>query len=381
MNPPSSAGDARSPRRLGLSRLLLALGSLVASLVALELGVRAFAPQPTLAEAPRLLRGQLTEPGDHALRTAEYEVVAHVNRHGFVDHEWSEVKDHPRVLVLGDSFVQAAQVPLEAGFGRRLAAELGGTVDVESMGVPGAGQATELDVLTTYGLARDPDVVVLGFLVANDVLNNHPLLEAKDDKPFYRLRGGDLERVDAVGWSPPGGPLWSLSAAWRLVARTFAERALVTQKLALGGGIPIDLRVYDPAPSPVWDEAWAVTDALVGALARRCAEAGVGFGVVLFPDAVQATRDGRARADQRWPPLAGWDPAAAQARAHTLLSARAPVQDLLPDFVAADAAGAPPLYLAEDGHWTAAGHALAARGAAPFVARLLREAGATGTGG
>ena len=356
----------------GLSRIAVALGSLAASLGVVEVGVRMVAPQPVAAETPPLLRGQLTEPGDHPVRTAEYGVTVHVNRHGFADGEWTETKARPRVIVLGDSFVQAAQVPLEAGFGRRLEAELNGAAEVESMGVPGAGQATELDVLTTYALPRDPDLVLLGFLVANDVLNNHPLLEAKDDKPFYRLRDGALERVDAVSYAPPGGALWRWSATWRLVARTFAERAVVAQKVALGGGVPIDLRIYDPRPDPVWEDAWRVTDALLGEMARRCADAGVGFGVLLFPDAVQATVEGRSRADQRWPALAGWGPSAAQIRARFVAGGHGPVHDLLPDFVAADVASPlDPLYFRGDGHWTPAGHALAARAAAPFVAGLL----------
>ncbi len=365
-----------------LSRLLLALGSVGVSLGLLEVGVRTFAPQPVAGETPALLRGQLTEPGDHAVRTAEYAVTVHVNRQGFVDTEWSATKDRPRVIVLGDSFVQAAQVPVEAGFGRQLEAALGGLAEVESMGVPGAGQATELDVLTTYALPREPDLVLLGFLVANDVLNNHPLLEAKDDKPFYRLRDGALERVDAVSYAPPGGPLWRLSDTWRLVARTFAERAVVEQKLALGGGVPIDLRVYDAHPDPVWDEAWAVTDALIAEMARRCAAAGVRFAVVLFPDVVQATAAGRARAAERWPALADWDPASAQTRARFVIARHAPVYDLLPDFTAADAASpAEPLYFPADGHWTPAGHARAAAGTAAFVAPLLRTSGAAAGGG
>ena len=37
----------------------------------------------------------------------------------------------------------------------------------------------------------------------------------------------------------------------------------------------------DPGPDPTWAEAWAVTDALIAEMARRCAEAGVDFAVLL----------------------------------------------------------------------------------------------------
>lgn len=364
------------PRRLALASttLLLALG-------AVELGVRTLAPQPDGAPLG-LLRGPFTTPGDHPVRTEEYAVTVHVNRHGFVDREWADSKRGPRVVVVGDSFVQAAQVPLEAGYGRRLEAELGGLAEVESVGVPGAGQATELDLLAAVILPRDPDVVVLGFLVANDVLNNHPLLEQKDDKPFYRLRGGVLERVDAVGWDPPGGPLWRASATWRLVARAAAERRVATQKLEAGRGVPLDLRVYDPTADPTWEEAWAVTDALLAEMARRCTAAGARLVVVLFPDAVSAGGAGREAAVTRWPALGGWDLEAPTRRAAALAARHATVVDLAPGFAAhAGPAGvdAPPpsaLHLPRDGHWTAEGHALAARLSAPAVREALSGSGA-----
>lgn len=350
-----------------LARAGLVLAGLVVGLGLVEAGVRVGDPQPVASVAPR--RGALTTPGVHRVRTEEYDVEVRVNASGFVDGPWGS-GDRPLVVVLGDSFVQAAQVPLEDGFGRRLEAALG-EGEVRSLGVPGAGTATALELLEQFALPARPDLVILGFLVANDVLNNHPLLEDKDDKPFYRLGPGGLDRVDAVGWDPPGGALWRWSAAWRWVARARAERAVTERKLALGRGMPIDLRVHDPAPDPVWEEAWAVTGALLGELAARCEAAGVGFGVVLFPDGVQATEAGRARATREWPEAAAWDFTRAQARARTLAAGVAPTLDLLPALRAAD--GPQPLYFPEDGHWTARGHRVAAEAAASFVMERLAE--------
>ena len=335
-------------------------------------------PQPpiAIAEAP-LLRGELTVPGDHDVATEEYRVRVHVNRQGFVDREWGPKQPGlPRVVVLGDSFVQAAQVPLEAGFGRQLQAQLsalGQPAEVLSMGVPGAGTATELGVLEQYALPQRPDLVLLGFLVSNDVLNNHPLLEGKDDKPFFALRDGALVPVDAPAMAAPAWTrgFWAQhSHLIRWVGRTVSTRAVSERKLALGKGIPLDLRVHDPAPDPTWAEAWTLTDALIGALAARCEAAGVDFAVLLFPDSLQATRAGAERARQSWPEAAGWDFAAAQHKIDTIAQKHAPTLDLLPALSAAD--GGPPLYLAKDGHWTARGHAVAAEGAAGFVAERLR---------
>lgn len=390
-------------------RAILLAGGLVVGLVLAEGAVRVFAPQPLgVAEPPPLLRGELTAPGDHPVRTSEYDVVVHVNADGFVDREWGP-RTEARVVVIGDSFVQAAQVPLAAGFGRVLDGALP-EAEVLSMGVPGAGTATALGVLETYALPRSPDVVLLGFLVANDVLNNHPLLEGKDDKPFYALRDGELVPSDAASAAARSDTLIrSPLHAARWVGRTLATRRATKRKLELGGGVPVDLRVHDPGcaewgrpldltvlmpedgeglnvrrevrsdgyvgPDPLcaaWDDAWAVTDALIAEMARRCDDAGVRFGVVLFPDAVVATRAGREDAARRWPEVARWDVERAWRRARETAERHAPTLDLLPAFQAADAAGEGPLFYAQDGHWTPAGHALAAEASAPFVAGLLR---------
>lgn len=346
-------------------RPLLVLAGLAVGLVVAELGVRLAAPQP---ESVPLLRGQLTRPGETRVFTPEYDVRVHVNADGFVDREWGD-KRGPRVVLIGDSFVQAAQVTPGEGIGRRLEAELPG-VEVLSMGVPGAGTATELGVLETWGLPARPDVVVLGFLVANDVLNNHPLLDTHPDKPFYRLANGGVVPAGPTGEAVPLPWLWSRSHAFRLVAGLWAAREAAQEKIAAGGGIPVDYQVYAPTPDPRWEEAWAITGGLLTRVAEACADAGVPLVIALFPDQVQATADGRARVVHDWPQMATWDPTAAQRRARALAEPIAPTIDLLPAFTAAPPA--PPLYFPRDGHWTPAGHALAARALAPEVAARLR---------
>jgi len=352
-------------------RLALALSSTLLCLAALEGVARLLAPVPVAPPSQKLVRGNLTEPGDHPDATPEYSVTVHVNAHGFVDTEWPD--SPPDVLVIGDSFVQAAQVPLNAGFGRELADATG--LRVESMGVPGAGTGTALGVLETYGLQRRPRLVLLGLLVGNDVLNNSPALDSKRDKPFYDVRAdGSLVLTDRAALAASQGPLpalWSKSALWRYGWQQWTARAVAKDKVARGNGVPIDFRVYDPAVAPEWEHAWRVTGALVQRMAEVCAHAGVPFGVVLFPDAAGGTASGEARMHADWPITTGWDPAGAHERALALLTPLAPVVDLRPAVRAAEAADPTPLYFPQDGHWTARGHAVAALGAAPFVRTLL----------
>jgi len=371
-----SAGRARLS-----TRLMVSFGAALLALSVIEIGVRVLRPQVDAPiETPALLRGQFREPGVHPNRSGEFSVQVQVNRDRFVDREWADPQPGvPRVLVIGDSFVEAAQVDLEQGFGRVLEAAMGeqrgALVEVLSLGVPGAGTGTALALLDVYAPRLRPQLVVLGFLLSNDVLNNHPLLEPKPDKPFYRLDGGvlvptDAQRSSSSAWRVP--VLWRISHTWRLVARTVVGRQLSLQSLERGGGMPLDLRVHDPAGGSTWDEAWAVTDALVGAMAARCAEQDISFATLIFPSQVEATQAGRAAAVQAWPALEDWDLDAAGARAHAMAVQHGPVLDLTPALAAGQHDA--PLYFSQDGHWTPAGHRVAAEASASFLSELLAPA-------
>lgn len=359
-----------------LPRLGLALAAAAAALGGAELAVRLASPQPPAVLHEGLLRGMFTRPGDHPVRTDELQGVVHVNAQGFVDEEWGPRQAGVlRVVLLGDSFVQAAQVPLQAGYGRVLADELstqaGRPIEVLSLGVPGAGTATALLLAREHLAELQPDVLLYGLTTSNDVLNNHPSLDPKTDKPFFSLQGGTLVRVapQEAGLPPwARGPLWQHSHLARWAGRSLWARAEVADRLARGGGLPAELRVHDPAGGVVWEEAWQVTDALVGALA---AEAGDRvFATVLVPDQVECSRQGRARAVDAWPELATWDTDAARLRAGELAAGHGPVIDLCAALLAAERPDQP-LYLAEDGHWTTSGHRVAAQATATALLPLL----------
>ena len=357
-------------------RIALSLLTLVLSLSAVELGARAFG----LGDGPQaqLRRGAFLQPGRFANRTDEFDVVVQVNADGFVDRPWGPPQPgRPRVLLLGDSFVQAAQVEPGQGLGPRLEAALtqaGHPAEVLSAGVPGAGTATAL------GLAREllprlrPGLVVLGFLVANDVYNNDPRLDTKADKPF-------LHRVDGrlVSWDPADAglqgalaalsrsPLWRASAAVRAMGRAAGRAA--EARASVVDGLPGPLRVHDPARPAPWPEAWDTTEALIAELAALCGAHGAGFGVLLLPDAPMVDPTARAALTTAHPAAAALDWRQARVEAAARIGRHARVLDLGPALEAAAPTAA--LYFPVDGHWTAAGHAAAATAAAPAVREWL----------
>jgi hypothetical protein len=130
--------------------------------------------------------GNLFMPGAevHATNHAEYWVRAKANSLGFLDREPAIPKPPGtfRVLLLGDSFVEAVQVPLE----KKVQVVLEGglrkaypsrAIDVVAMGYSGIGQSGEISFYEAYGKRLQPDLVIV-LAVNNDFANNSAVLEA-----------------------------------------------------------------------------------------------------------------------------------------------------------------------------------------------------------
>ncbi|MGU3496849.1 hypothetical protein ACLBXM_22625 [Xanthobacteraceae bacterium A53D] len=135
------------------------------------------------------------------------------NAEGFLADLPQETPNACRVALIGDSFVQAVQVPIEDKIGARLIA-LGAQkklpLAVGAYGYGGTGQLNQLPFYDRYARAFAPRVVVLVY-VANDFANNSAALESirsgiDPDHPHrmfaHRLVDGTIAPlpVDNAGW-------------------------------------------------------------------------------------------------------------------------------------------------------------------------------------
>lgn len=190
--------------------LLIAIGIGLALLV-LELGLRLLIPPPAenfLAQ----YTGWAERPGAFYWEpngAGEWNFV-HINSKGLRDREYTYDKPaHTfRILVIGDSFVEANQVPLEKAFTKVLENELNaraGTTpfQVVAAGVNGWGTDQETLYYENEGYKYQPDLVLVLFTPANDVGNNDPKLQIKIDpqngqlgKPYFDLVGNGLQLKD-----------------------------------------------------------------------------------------------------------------------------------------------------------------------------------------
>src|SRR5579885_1658619 len=191
----------------------------VAFMAALEFGLSKFAPHPrTFYEQDEYI-GWKGVPGKEKRyadgRIASYltrrailnggEVVSRVkiNSHGFRDKErtYEKAENTFRILVLGDSFAEGIQVPLEKTFPYILEqklnseAEGGKRFEAINLGVSGFGTAQEYLALKHYGLKYHPDLVILAFFIGNDVGDNSFKVRGDPYRPYFVLNNGKLEEI------------------------------------------------------------------------------------------------------------------------------------------------------------------------------------------
>jgi hypothetical protein len=285
-----------------------------------------------------------------------------------------------RILMLGDSFVEGAQVPPEATVAKRLEDELrarsGRVVDVVNAGNAGFGTAQELLFLEHDGAGFQPDLVVLVFFVDNDLPDNGYAvsLERQLDtsrRPFFvpdghgGLRLRPFAAPEAHGMSDLKTGLRQLSVLFNIVENVMLwQEARDQENQQIGKNRPS----YQVQPPPEWEEAWLVTEGLLGRARESALAMGANFLLVVAPSNYQVdeqawrwlvagTQDRGRRYDRETPNRRIDGIAARTGVAHF---------DLLPGVRAAAASGGR-LYFPEDGHWTVEGHAVGARLLADYL--------------
>ena len=315
----------------------------VLSMLALEFWLSRFAPSPQTFPTgfwePDKYIGWKGKPGfEGEFKKGSIVSYVRMNSHGFRDKErrYEKKEDTFRILVLGDSFTEALQVPLERTFPyileEKLNSEGGGKrFEVINLGVSGFGTAQEYLALKYYGLKYNPDLVILEFFIGNDVVNNSLVLETERERPFFVLSDGKLEELpfkirtsnlsrgkeetnrDVNGqfrikylilkYSTRLFPNISYSLEDRIkqtpwLANLLWKFGIVNSKPQLPdkynkkNGIPIiDDYVYAEGYSREWEDAWEITKALILKLANELKSQKIGFLVVVIPNEYEFRSD------------------------------------------------------------------------------------------
>ncbi|MEN8184573.1 MAG: SGNH/GDSL hydrolase family protein [Myxococcota bacterium] len=358
--------DDKGRRR---ERWAVALLLMVSVLTALGLAEAVVRLLPSTALGFEYSAGRFTKP-------AEFEYPNDYNSRGFHDVvHGPKQAGVQRVLLLGDSYVEAYTVPLLQTVGRRLEHHLDssepGRFEVVAIGRSTWGQAHQLEMLRRLGPELRPDVVVTLFLSANDIRDNSPELQEAFEAQRARVR---------FPWR--GWPRFSGDDAPLFVLRRSRLNQLLSHRLALAGSgrdtgtIPIDYLVYATPPDESWRRAWARTATLVRKTHELSRELGARYALVAAstPHGVLGAEDGLRALIEAYPAMqhGEWDLDAPNRLIARLCRGEGiPFLDLERRFRDETRGSGRRLHWKYDGHWNAAGNDLAAQSMAPLVIELL----------
>jgi len=204
----------------------------------------------------------------------EFGYINHkTNSLGFNDDEHSLEKKSGtyRILVVGDSYVEAMQVERDSAFHQLIEAKLnanGRKTEVIAMGRSSQGTIAELKILEDYGLRFKPDLVILGFLPINDISDNSPALKER-----YNLLG--------MPFIPVRMKLFLRERSDLLFFLTDRIDRLRSSKERMSFFLEVfDLRKIEN--DPIWQQAWRNTYGALLKMKKRCEENDAELLVVSF---------------------------------------------------------------------------------------------------
>jgi lysophospholipase L1-like esterase len=294
-----------------------------------------------------------------------------VNSIGFLDKEPILPKPSGtfRVMIVGDSMVQAVEVALDKRLQVRLAELLQKSmapraVDVVALGYSGTGQSNQLPFFEHFKDQLNPDLLIL-VIASNDLANNSPLLEAirygwhPEHLPrvFFRKRSdGSCSRI-------PIDPSWErhiLPAGSEFDRLQKLREMSSDYKAKLEGWNPapsevasLDFVFFNPGPlPPAFEEAVALTRCSFQEWKRLAEREGLPLIAVAAPGLTGTESD-----------KTGY----LQRVLSILDESKIPLLNLYPEFV--KRGNVPDAHLKFDGHWTVTGHRWAAEAISDYLGR------------
>jgi hypothetical protein len=350
-------------RNIALNSLILVVTTLFV-LICAELVLRVFwsftprSGKMVPKARPKMLtpRTVIFEPNyTGKLVSREFDVSIKTNSLGFREREFEFVEvssQHPYVFI-GDSYFFGWGVNSDVRISERFLARLGAqgiNASVVNLSFPGWGTYNYIDVLKAYATRLRPRLVILGFFVGNDflddlrVLNSHEETSADDQSvsSFYRAKIFIREICES-------SPILNLlrSVLWRssLFRNIFNRAEIIQDRIYL----------YERNSSPLQDRLYHSTFTAFDELTKFSRANNIPILVVIIPDHIQVLTPGLfSHYDFNKPQ---------RMLIEHLNKIQIPYIDLLNPFLSIDKPQN--LFFSEDKHWDEQGH--------DFVAKILLE--------
>jgi hypothetical protein len=308
----------------------------------------------------------------------EFSNMVELNSLSFYDVEHSLTKPEKvfRIAVLGDSYTEAREVPLEKIYPRLLEADLrarlGLPVEVISLARSGNGTKDNYRALERLGLAFKPDLVICQFF-SNDLIDDNLALRQENEKELV-LRS---RYIPLLGELYPRFLLIKGSRFNQVIALKLARlyqgyRAARYASLDKYEFMYLNALIFADEYSAMWQDAWKTTENSILEIKELSETNGASFVLLSFPDIwrVGKLRDlkRKARTMNRQASKYHWDFSktdrilrdfSRENQIHFL--------SLLPAFNAAYQATGKRLHFAYEGHMDERGHAVAEKAIADYL--------------
>jgi hypothetical protein len=273
---------------------------------------------------PDVDRGWSLRPGAEGVITGENKQFVRINLHGFRDQERSYEKpaDTVRIAVLGNSWTEALQVPLEKTYSLLLQTELnddgcyaGKHVEVLNFGVAGYSTGQELLTLQKEVWKYQPDEIIVALYPARDIANNVKELNNAanpEQSPYFVYQGTALILDDSFRLTPALRPehislqkfsydvnshvrlLQSISALQR-AGKTRLAMSIAKERAARSGLDNLEYAIYTEPKQADMQMAWSVTEGLLVAIRNEVRAHAVALRIVNLPTRPQLIPDSARR--------------------------------------------------------------------------------------
>ncbi len=300
---------------------ILVIVSLIFSISVMEIGLRlAGISYPTFSRfSPDT--GDSLLPGAEGWYMKEGRAYIRINSDGLRDREHiiSKQPGTLRIAVLGDSYAEAMQIPINKTFWATLERELESCknmqyseIEVINFGVSGYGTAQELLTLRHKAWKYNPDIVLLAFVTGNDIRNNSKELQ-RGGRPYFVFQNNKLildnSFMDKPGsrlrTSPLGNILYTVlphSRIMQLILKAHAtlrqnkeQKAKLTEPGLEGLELGLDSLVYKQPETSAWNEAWNVTEDILRLINTEIKDKNAQFLLVTLSSGIQVNPNSQAR--------------------------------------------------------------------------------------
>lgn len=216
---------------------------------------------------------------------------------GFRDRDHTLDKPDPvyRIAVLGDEYSEAAPVALRDTWWWQLEAKLqycgfqpGKLVEVLNFGVAGYSTAQELVLLESGVMRYAPDLVLVQF-APDDVVDNSSALAVNKLRPFYFLDAHGVLRIDD-SFTEAADFQRGMQTRYRLAAELadHVHAFQLVRQLAHQTFVAPAHAGPAAAHGPQYDQAWRITESLIGRMNEYAHRNGAELRLVVVPAAREA---------------------------------------------------------------------------------------------